>query len=272
MNKRILLSLPVLSLSLLQACGGGGSGDDDANPAAFGQQAAATGQPAANTGSVSARFLSNENTRYLLLSPRMQSLGRGTPSEQADSGAMVRMGSKSLSGSHQTVDIAGNAHFALGRWLKGTLTSSSETYALDGKDHESYHYIVYNSLTELPTEGRLQCTTVAATAPTALSDTHEKLGAASGSTSVSFDNSGAAIQGSVQVRVGAQSAAVDLSRSITEVHQVAVKGLMFANGAGAAMTLTDQGTGIPGLVVGYRAQLPGGTLYNGVARFECTRA
>ncbi|WP_159915766.1 hypothetical protein [Pantoea sp. 18069] len=271
MSIRILLSLSVLSLSLLQACGGDGGSGGDAAPAALTLNVPAAEEPAAaDIGAVSARFVANENARSILLSKSAQSIGSAVPTEQADSGAMVRIGSKTLSGDHQTVDIAGDAHFALGRWVKGTLTRDTETVTLQGQDHESYHYIVYNRLAALPLDGQLQCESVAATAPTALSDTHQKLGSASGSASVSFDPSGAVIQGTMQVHAGAQSASVDLSTAIQHPPAVSATGRMFANGPGAAIVLANLGDAVPGLVVGYRAQLPGGDLYLGVARFTCT--
>lgn len=264
MIKHILLSLCVLSL--LQACGG--DSDADSEPAALNASAA---QGIASAGSVSAKFVANENARSILLAKNAQSIGSAVPTEQADNGAMLRIGTKTLSGEHHTVDIAGDAHFALGRWVKGTVTRDTDTVKLQGKDYESYHYIVYNRLAALPLDGQLQCKSVAATAPTALYDSHQNLGSASGSASVSFDPSGAAIQGTVQVSVGAQSASVDLSTSITHPSALSATGRMFASGPGAAIVLANQGDAVPGLVVGYRAQLPGGGLYLGVARFVCTK-
>lgn len=268
MTKHIILSLSVVAL--LQACGG--DSDGDPAPAALSLNApAAPGPASAGIGSVSAKFVANENARSILLSKNAQIIGSAMPSEQADSGAMLRIGSNTLSGDHQTVDIAGDANFALGRWVKGTLTRDTDTVTLQGKDHESYHYIVYNRLAALPIDGKLQCESVAATAPTGESDTQQKVGSPSGSASVSFDSSGAAVQGTIQVRAGAQSASVDLSTNIKHASAMSVAGHMFANGPGAAIVLANHGDAVPGLVVGYRAQLPGGDLYMGVARFFCTK-
>lgn len=52
---------------------------------------------------------------------------------------MVRLGSSTLSGTQRTVDIAGDAHFALGRWLKGTVTNGAGTRTLDGGNPSSHH-------------------------------------------------------------------------------------------------------------------------------------
>ena len=272
MIKPILLSLSLLSL--LQGCGGDGDSSGEAGPGGLGLTAPAAAEPtAAAIGSVTARFVPGKNSRYLLLSKFMQSVGRADDAEQADSGAIVRLGSNSLFGAQQTVDVAGDAHFALGRWLKGTLTQTSEppkTSTLTGTDQDSYHYLAYNRLAELPTSGQIQCTTVAATAPTALTDAAVKTGSASGTASVSFDASGAAIKGTLQVRAGADNATVDLSTQIEEAASMSITGLLFGNGRGAGMVLADQGNNVPALVVAYRADFPGGALYNGVARFTCT--
>lgn len=259
MIKHILLSLSVLGL--LQACGG----DGDPTPSAAGDKGLAPG------GSVSAKFVDNENARAILLSKGEQSLGSAVPTDQADNGAMLRIGTRTLSGAHQTLDIAGDAHFALGRWVKGTLTHEKDSVTLQGKDHESYHYIVYNRLAALPREGQLQCKSVAATTPTGASDSRQKVDPPSGSAQVTFDANGAAIEGTMQVRADGQSASVSLATKIEDPGSMSVTGHMFANGQGAAVALANQGDAVPGLVVGYRAQLTGGDLYLGVARFVCSK-
>lgn len=123
----------------------------------------------------------------------------------------------------------------------------------------------------MPSSGKLQCVTTSATAPTALSDTRSRVGSASGSASISFDAEGASIQGSVQVRADAESATVNFTQHFQEAGPVTATGNPLAYGPGTALALADQGDAVPGLAVGYRAQLPGGTLYTGVARFICSR-
>lgn len=266
MNERICFSISVLFLSLLQACGGGSGGEASPEaPAAEAEKLAAE-----DMGSVAARFAAGENTRIILLSSGVQSFGAGNPAEQIESGAMVRLASASLSGTRQTVDISGDEHFALGRWLRGTVSTSSGDYTLDGKDPRSFHYIAYNRLAELPVKGQLQCSAVAATAPTALSGTQEKLGSATGSATVSFDANGAATQGTMQVRVGAETVSVSLATTIVSPTALSITGHMLANGPGAAVVLAGQGGEVPALVVGYKAQVSNGSYYTGVARFACT--
>lgn len=271
MQKNILLTLSVLTLSLLQACGGGSNDDGDATPA---KAPTAKEQATGDIGSVSARLEPNGNTVYMLLARGKQSFGRAETSEPTDSGALVHLGRYLLSDPRQTVDISGDTHYALGRWVNGTVTDTSETYAaepytLTGSNTDSYHYLAYKRLTELPADGELQCRTVAVTAPTAFSSPHEDVGLASGYASVSFGANGAAVQGEMEVLVGGESAKVSLSTLIQNT-SFTIIGQLFSGGPGAALALADQGSEVPGLVVGYKAQLPDGVLYTGMARLACT--
>jgi len=219
---------------------------------------------------VSSKFVANDNMRAMLIAPSQQSSTRDKDFEQADSGAVVRLGSTSLSGAHQTVDIAGDAHFALGRWVRGTVSRTTGSTTLDGKDTDSYHYLAYNGLAELPNTGELQCTIQAATAPTALFDNNATVGTVSGSARISLDDDGAHINGTLQVSAGAESATLNLDHDLDDPTGISSKGQLYGSGPGTAVGLADQGNAVPGLVVWYRAQLPGGSRYNGVARLTCT--
>lgn len=72
------------------------------------------------------------------------------------------------------------------------------------------------------------------------------------------------------MHAGAESATVNLSTRIEDAASMRITGQMLANGSGAAVMLADQGNAVPGLVVGYKAQLPGGIFYTGLARFACS--
>lgn len=268
MSKHIHISLSVLLLSLLQACGGDSDkGPKPAPPATAGP--AATNSAASNVGTFSAKFVPTEQKRSILLSTSSQSMSAGEL-DQTDTGAILRIGSTTLSGSPKTVDIAGDTHFALGRWVKGTVTSSTGADTLTGEDFGSYHYLAYNALKELPTSGKFECTTVAATGPTTGSSV-AKVGSASGTASVSFDSSGAAVQGKMKVGTAGESAEVDLSTHIRKAGSMSVIGQYFGSGPGAAITLAAQGSSDPALSLGYRARMADGSLYIGVARLTCTR-
>lgn len=268
MRKHIHLPPSVLILALLQACGGGDDGDGEpAASTAVGR--GASGTAASNAGAFSAKSVPTGQKRSILLSLSLQSVSPENL-EQADDGAIVRIGSTTFSGSPKTVDIAGDVHFALGRWLKGTVTGSTGADTLTGEDFRSYHYLAYNALKELPTSGTHECTMVAGTAPTTNSSA-ASLGSASGSASVAFDANGAAVQGKMQVRAAGESTEVDLATHIKNAGQISLRGPFFGSGPGAAITLAAQGSADPALSVGYRAQMPGGALYLGVARFNCIR-
>lgn len=72
------------------------------------------------------------------------------------------------------------------------------------------------------------------------------------------------------MHAGAESATVNLSTRIEDAASMRITGQMLANGSGAAVMLADQDNAVPGLVVGYKAQLPGGIFYTGLARFACS--
>lgn len=260
--------MSVLFLSLLQACGGGG-GEGSTEAAAEAPTPTTVAPVAGDLGAVSAKFAPTENARFLLLTTGRESNSRG-PTEQADSGAMLRLGDNSLSGSHQTVDISGDAHFALGRWVKGVVTETSGTKTLEGKNQQSYHYLAFNRLTELPEEGELQCTAVAASAPTSPYGNNADAGSASGSASIKLGASGAVLQGELQVHAGTESATVKLSTTFSDPAYTHFTGQFLANGSGAMISLAEQDGDMPAFVVGYKSQLPGGATYIGTARFACT--
>lgn len=62
---------------------------------------------------------------------------------------------------------------------------------------------------------------------------------------------------------------VNLPAQITGAAGVHISGLLLANGPGTAVVLADQGSAVPALAVWYKAQMPGGDFYTGVARRAC---
>lgn len=281
-NSTFKLLAVVAAMAALQGCGGGGHGGADAagaitppasNDAVATEVQAQTQAPTGDDGAVTARFAANENARYMLLAASSQSFGNKlTDSAQADSGAMTRLGANALSGASQTVNIAGDANFALGRWVSGTVTRSSGADTLTGDDAQSYHYVAFNGVAALPASGDVNCAGGVFTEPTyaAGSTTADKKGSASGAASVTFGADGGSVQGSINVTVGGETVSVKLPAAITQASATQFAGSMLGGGAGTALTLADAGNGTYALVVAYTAQLQSGARYTGLARLACS--
>ena len=276
--KNKFLPVPLLALLLLQACGGGGGGGGGVPllPAATGTPPAAPAETApaasADAGSVSAPFARGTSARHLLLGIGSQVFGNLTQSEQAPSGAMVRLNDITLTGGNRvTKDIAGDASFAIGRWTAGTVTRSSGAETLTGQDNRTYHYLAANNLQALPTSGAATCDAGKFTTPTYVGGTAgAQSGSASGSAQLVFDGSGVTVSGSIKVTVGSESGNVSLGDAkIASTTSTAITGAFLSGGAGAALQLGDHGGGAYLLGVGYSATLPNGARYTGIAKFRC---
>ena len=278
MNNKIYLSLSLLSLSLLQACGGGSdNGASGFIPAAGTIPVAApAGAPStastANTGSVSASFVRSDRARYQLLGVGVQSFGALTASEQAASGAMTRLSGNTLTGQSATKEINGDASFALGRWAAGTVTRTSGAETLTGTDNRAYHYIALNTLAAMPAARSTTCDAGAFTAPTYMSGgsgVTAYTGATSGTATLSFDGTNAIVGGTLNVTVGGVTATVPLDTRTSSLASTSITGHMLSGGSGAAVALGDHGANAYLVAAGYSAVLPSGALYSGVAAFNC---
>ena len=270
MNKKHL-ALSVLSLSLLQACGGGGDGDSSA-PASAPASGTPTSTPAqTDSGSVSAKFVRGAAPRHAQLSVGTQTFGRLTESEQASSGAMVRLNDTTLSGSAVTQDISGDADFALGRWTAGTVTTKSGAQTLTG--NRAHHYVAFNTLDALPTSGSATCDAGVFTTPTsatgAAASTAASAAAASPATTVTFDDSGARVAGEMTVNAGGATAKVSLKATLDTPATTAVLGQFLNAGPGAAVQIGKHGAAGYSIVVGYIAEPKSGERYMGVALLRC---
>lgn len=280
MKNKILLSLSLLSLGLLHACGGGSGGGGGGAPMAAAPPGAASGaagsaDPApanADSGSVSAPFARGERARYLLLGVGAQSFGVLSQSEQAASGAMTRLNDNTLTGSSATKEINGDANFAIGRWAAGTVTRSSGSETLTGADNRAYHYVALNELKALPASGNTTCDAGVFTSPTYVgggSGAASNSGAATGSSTLAFGSEGAAVTGAVKVMVGDAIGTVNFDTKVKSPSSTAVTGSFLSAGPGAGITLGDHGGGAYAIAVGYAATLPSGARYMGVAKFRC---
>ncbi len=282
-NSTFKLLALAAAVAALQACGGGGgnSAGGFAAPPVAGPGPSQPSEPApADSGAVAARFAPNDGAaRFMLMSSGSQYIGNNqAPSdfEQADSGAVTRLGPNSLSGTSQTVDIAGDANFALGRWARGTATLSTGARTLTGKASDAFHYVAFNGVTQLPDTGTFNCTSGTFTAPTKTTGaTAGDTGSVSDATAtLTFSAGVGAVQGSIGVSGGGETANLNLTANLTSptVTSYGGGGGLLSGGAGTAVTIADGGDGTYALIVGYRAQLPGGASYLGVGRLSCTAA
>ncbi len=253
--------LTVLSIALLQACGGGSDDHGSGNIAPG---------TAANTGSVSAPFNRSTSARYQLTGVGSQSFGVLSTSAQDASGAMTSIGSSVLSGSTSVKEIGGDASFAMGRWAAGTVTTTSGATTLTGTDNRAYHYIAINVPTVFPTSGTLTCDRGAFTTPTYTGGGNPgTTGDASGSATLTFSAGGATVGGTVSVSASGLSGWASLSGPIATPTSSLTTGAFFSNGTGAFTQIGDAGSGAYLLATSYAVTLTNGSRYIGVAKFRC---
>jgi hypothetical protein len=275
MNNKILLSLSLLSLGLLHACGGGGGGSTGAPlalPPASAVSPAAPPPATADSGAVSAPFARGERARYQLFGVGSQSFGVLSQSEQAASGAMTRLNDVTLTGSSTTKEINGDANFAIGRWVAGTVTRSSGAETLTGADNRAYHYVALNELKALPETGSTTCDAGVFTRPTYVgggSGIAANSGDAAGSATLAFGSEGGIVTGVVNLKVGDATGTVNFDTKVKSPSSTAITGGVLGGGAGAAIMLGDHGAKAYAIAVGYAATLPSGARYVGIAKFRC---
>lgn len=267
MTNKISLVLSVISIALLQACGGGG-GDSDA------MTVSSAGNAGASTGSVSASFNRSATARYHLTGMGSQVFGRLDTSVQETNGAMTTLGSNVLSGSKVVKEVSGDANYALGRWTAGTVTNSSGATTLTGTDGKAYHYIAFNAPSTLPTSGTLTCDAGVFTAPTytrggAGTGAFDS-GTASGTVTLTFGATGASVGGNIDVTAAGSSGSIVLKASDVTVNGSSISGNYLGNGAGAYLQIGDAGAGAYLVVGSYAVSLANGATYIGAARFRCS--
>lgn len=266
-----LLIPSILSIALLQACGGGGGGDGGTAPAAS-TSGSASAPASADSGSVSARFAAGASSRYQLVGIGSQTFGRLDSSVQASSGALTKLSDAVLGGNSATKDISGDASYAMGRWAAGTVTRSSGSETLSGTDNRAYHYIALNSPGQFPTTGTLSCDAGAFTTPTYQSGgsgTSPNTGSASGTATLSFGAGGATVGGAVNVAASGSAGSATLGTTISSTSSASITGAYLSGGSGAAVQIGDAGGGAFLVAASYAATLANGARYIGVARFRC---
>jgi hypothetical protein len=279
MKKALLIAAAASTLFLLQACGGGGGdgGDTSANPPGD-NGSGDTGAPGdndggntGNTGSVSASFQRGSASRYMLLSPLGQTFGTLSSSQQATDGAMTTLNSNRLAGAYAVQDIAGDASFALGRWVKGDLTLGTDTSTLNGTDGKAYHYLAYQMVSAFPGTA-LHCANGSFTAPTYTGGGSQAAltGSATGTADITLSGGNTALNGSVTVSANGETATLPFSSTLSSPSIMPISGqFLTTNGAGTGVQLADAGNGAYALAVGFAATMPSGARYIGVGRLSC---
>lgn len=227
-----------------------------------------------NTGSISARFVNGDNSRFVFTSIGLQSNGKASTLVQDTSGALSTIGSIVLTGNPSvTREISGDAAFAQGRWFKGAFSSSTSATTLTG-NNASAHYVAYNVLAALPASGTFTCDAGTFTAPSYTGgssvSSSANFGTASGNASLSFDGSGAKVALTIDASAGGSTGKVAASTTIASAGSSSITGGYLSGGTGAQLMLGDGGTGRYLLLAAYKAQLANGANYQGVATFRCS--
>ena len=227
-------------------------------------------------GAVSAPFVKANVARYMVNSTGGQNSGVLRSVVQGTSGALSEISGIALTGAEAaTRNISGDASFAQGRWIKGTVTSASGNYNLEAVN-ASTHYVVYNTLTALPVSGTVSCDAGTFTAPNyagGLSGWQTTyFGTASGSGSLIFDTSGVKVNVTIDTQAGGSSGQLKGSTvfSPSMPDAMGFTGMYLASGNGMQLMLGDGGPGRYLLVVGYKTTLVNGANYQGVATFRCS--
>ena len=272
-NHTLVLTLVVGSLV---ACGGGGS-SSPADPAVAVNPPVVPVAPTAggdSTGSVSARFASGDNSRFVFTSIGLQSNGKAGTLVQDASGALSTLGGIVFTGNPPvTREISGDATFAQGRWFKGAFSSSTGATTLSG-NNASAHYVAYNVLAALPASGTFTCDAGTFTAPSYTGGNSVPSGAdfgtASGNASMAFDASGARIVLAIDASAGGSTGRISASTTMASAASSGYTGGYLSGGTGAQLVLGDGGAGRYLLLAAYKVQLANGGNYQGVATFRCS--
>lgn len=257
---------------LLTACGGGSG----TNPQSTNSTPVA-GTTTTRIGSVTAKFIVGNAPRYIALQIGEQRLGSATTvNVESTSGAIIAINTLSLSGEITNIqDIAGNANWAMGRWVKGTIDATATSAASPLKfDNSSLHYFVGNSLSALPTSGNYACNGFNGTQPSLISWPDnlvaKHFGSASGTATLSFNGTGGNLSTDLTVTVNATSTSVAFQGTISAVNSTIAKGGFYSRGSGAVLSLFDAGGGKIQAVQAYKIVVHDGATYQGIATWTCS--
>jgi len=262
------------SVLMLSACGGGGASGN--NGGGYNGENNGGNVPSPS-GSVSANFVSNGNTpKFILANFGREVIGGLTAPVQNAGGDVTTLDKYTLSGSPAvTQDIAGDANFAMGRWVWGTVSDTS-TNTVIGTMNASYidnsftwHYLLLNNASSWPSSGTKTCDNGVFTKPTTTGAVTTNSQTTGSLATLSFAASRATLGFTLTTTDSGSSnttsfSTADLGYGITT--------LVNGTGGGKADTwilLSDGGSGAIRINGLYTTALPNGHTYKGVFSFKC---
>jgi hypothetical protein len=242
----------------------------------------------ADQGSVSAPFTpitvdgedSTLNTsNYLIMGPTFTDYGSLGASQQDAGGAMTTLGANVLSGDYAVQDITGDASFAMGRWVKGSVTlNGGGTDTLTGTDGRTYHYLAYIAYKAQywPPGVFWTCNEGGHfTTPTYTSGgSHAALTGTSVTASATESSyfAGYIFPGSLTVNANGETANVAFPNVSVTTAGSPMTHIENGNGSGVGMQLVGPGSANPDLwmmVIQYAALMPSGARYIGLGYLDC---
>jgi len=259
---------------LLAGCGGNGSDLLPDVPTSINDLPGIGGDDDNNTGEISAKYERASWPRFHVVGTGSQTFGALDTLDQLDDGAVVDIDGNVLTDSLTTTrsvrEIAGDKHFAMGRWHSGAATNSSGIHQLDGKDGRALHYLVFNVLPSMPASGTFACTPSALTAPSRASGASAAYGSATGNMTLSFGADGATVNGSIDVSASSSGSLAINTIVRDRPGTVAITDNYLGSSYGAAVQIAEDSPGAYAIVGTYRALLNDGSNYIGAFRFKCS--
>lgn len=256
MPSRTLSRLALASLAaMLAACGGG----DDSSPD---NKSSSGGGTTGGSARFEAPFAASAPMRYVLFGDGTNAIG-GTNERKPtqETGGGLRSLAAYKAGSDTKIeDIAGNASYAKGTWVGGSLIRIGDNDAETSTTlSKPLHYAIANVPTTLADSSALKCSPVLdpARADGAKADV-------TGSATLSI--AGGVAKAEISLTVG--TIPVKASRDIPANETNTVQSALFSSGSGAELYLGGDAKAGYVLISPFKA-VSGATTYRGVALFTC---
>jgi hypothetical protein len=260
-----------MTMTLLQACGGSDS------PPTSDLPSPQEPEPSPSTGAFPDPFVRGSFVHDFIVGPSLFRSGitiaSGIITQDLDSGAITTIDTITLSADGIVDNIAGDASYAIGRWVAGVATglSADPTTTTTLGDSDVVHYIVFNLPSAFPASGNYDCTLDAATAPTRA---YTGIGSEAPTTGIAsagdepvtliFGADGAHTGGAFNITVGDSIVPVPLPDFIIREPQFLQVGNITPFAA-----VIDAGSGNYALAVGYEVVVPLSGYYHGMAHLSC---